>query len=65
MLRRLGGRQEPGKGREEQERSRRPGQDPVHPEIGQPSRGQNADEAERRREEGRLRAERDLRDEDL
>ncbi|MFD3937842.1 hypothetical protein ACFWSF_24125 [Streptomyces sp. NPDC058611] len=57
--------QEPGKGREEQERMRRPGQDPVHPEPAQPSRGKNPDETERRREEDPLRDERDLRDEDF
>ncbi|MFD6888144.1 hypothetical protein [Streptomyces sp. NPDC059957] len=44
-------RQEPGKGREERERMRRPGQDPVHPETAQPSRGKNPDETERRRED--------------
>lgn len=49
-------RQEPGKGREEQQR---PGQDPVHPEPGTPSRGQRPEEMERRREEDLLRDERD------
>lgn len=52
-------RQEPGKGREEQQRPQRPGQDPVHPEPGTPSRGQRPEETERRREEDLLRDERD------
>ncbi|MFE5720600.1 hypothetical protein [Streptomyces erythrochromogenes] len=58
-------RQEPGKGREGQERTRVPGQDPVHPDPAQPSWGQKPDEAQRRREEERFREERDLRDEDF
>ncbi|MFI6006323.1 hypothetical protein ACIA98_39135 [Streptomyces sp. NPDC051366] len=57
-------RQEPGKGREEQQRPRRPGQDPVHPEPGAPSRGKGPDEI-KRREDDPLREERDLRDEDF
>ncbi|MGW5852162.1 hypothetical protein ACWFQ8_30155 [Streptomyces sp. NPDC055254] len=53
-------RQEPGKGREEQTRPQRPGQDPVHPEPGNPSRaGQRPDETQRRREEDLLRDGRD------
>ncbi|MEV6735114.1 MULTISPECIES: hypothetical protein [unclassified Streptomyces] len=58
-------RQEPGKGREEQKRPQRPGQDPVHPEPGTPSRGKNPPERERRPEEDLLREERGLRDEDF
>ncbi|MGW0391839.1 hypothetical protein ACWDYJ_13295 [Streptomyces sp. NPDC003042] len=58
-------RQEPGKGREEQERVARPGQDPVHPEPGQPSRGKNPDKNERRRENDPLQEELDLPDENL
>lgn len=50
-------RQEPGKGREEQQRPQRPGQDPVHPQPGQPSRGKSPDENKRRREEDLLRDE--------
>ncbi|OLZ59379.1 hypothetical protein AVW11_26650 [Streptomyces amritsarensis] len=53
-------RQEPGKGREEQRRPQRPGQDPAHPEPGIPSRGgQRPDEMARRREEDPLHDERD------
>ncbi|AQT76175.1 MULTISPECIES: hypothetical protein [Streptomyces] len=53
-------RQEPGKGREEQRRPQRPGQDPAHPEPGTPSRGgQRPDEMARRREEDPLHDERD------
>lgn len=44
-------RQEPGKGREEQERLRRPGQDPVHPGTGQESRGKSPEELKRRRQD--------------
>ncbi|MCY0961990.1 hypothetical protein [Streptomyces sp. H27-H5] len=45
-------RQEPGKGREEQQRPQRPGQDPVHPEPRTPSRGgERHEDVERRREE--------------
>ncbi|MFJ5812184.1 hypothetical protein [Streptomyces sp. NPDC093093] len=45
-------RQEPGKGREEQQRPQRPGQDPVHPEPPTPSRGgERPEDVERRREE--------------
>ncbi|MFD9307014.1 hypothetical protein ACFWCB_30820 [Streptomyces sp. NPDC060048] len=57
-------RQEPGKGREEQNRPQRPGQDPVHPERDVPSRGnparggQRPEEMERRREDDLLRDER-------
>ncbi|MGW0393872.1 hypothetical protein ACWDYJ_23855 [Streptomyces sp. NPDC003042] len=61
-------RPEPGKGREEQERLRRPGQDPVHPEpaqSAQPARGKSPDEIKRRREDDPLAEERDLRDEDF
>ncbi|KOY59474.1 hypothetical protein ADK59_02900 [Streptomyces sp. XY332] len=57
-------RQEPGKGREEQQRPHRPGQDPVHPEPGAPARGKSPDEI-KRREDDPLREERDLRDEDF
>ncbi|MCY0931487.1 hypothetical protein OTB20_35955 [Streptomyces sp. H27-H1] len=43
-------RQEPGKGREEQERLRREGQDPVHPGAGQEgTRGKSPEELKRRR----------------
>ncbi|MFD9522271.1 hypothetical protein [Streptomyces sp. NPDC059979] len=56
-------RQEPGKGREEQQRPQRPqqpGQDPVHPEPGTPSRGgKSLDENKRRREEDPLHGERE------
>ncbi|MBT2545793.1 hypothetical protein J7E99_38475 [Streptomyces sp. ISL-44] len=58
-------RQEPGKGREEQQRPQRPGQDPVHPQPGQPSRGKGPEETKRRREDNPLHEERDLRDEEL
>ncbi|WP_432246911.1 hypothetical protein ACRAR1_01780 [Streptomyces sanyensis] len=60
-------RQEPGKGRDEEERMRRPGQVPVHPETGQPSRGRSDEdpERERRRGEDQLRDERDLREDDF
>ncbi|MEV7579051.1 hypothetical protein ACIRUY_29745 [Streptomyces erythrochromogenes] len=60
-------RQEPGKGREEQMRSQRPGQAPVHPDTAQPSRGRGGEETERerRREEDLLRDERDLREDDF
>ncbi|WP_106982763.1 MULTISPECIES: hypothetical protein [unclassified Streptomyces] len=44
-------RQEPGKGREEQQRPQRPGQDPAHSEPGRPSRQPGREET-RRREEG-------------
>lgn len=48
-------RQEPGKGREEQQRPQRPqrpGQDPIHPEPGTRSGGgKRPEEMERRREE--------------
>ncbi|MFE4205433.1 hypothetical protein ACFRSX_31140 [Streptomyces goshikiensis] len=58
-------RQEPGKGREEQQRPQRSGQDPVHPEPRTPSRGgQRPEETERHREEDRLREERE-RDDDF
>ncbi|MFE6847265.1 hypothetical protein [Streptomyces sp. NPDC057686] len=59
-------RQEPGKGREEQQRPQKPGQDPVHPEPGAPSRGgKSPDEIKRRSEDDLLRDERDLREEDF
>ncbi|MFI6006183.1 hypothetical protein ACIA98_38400 [Streptomyces sp. NPDC051366] len=59
-------RQQPRKGREEQQRPQRPGQDPVHPEPTAPSRsGQRPDESKRRREEDPLQGERDLRDQDI
>ncbi|MFD3324916.1 hypothetical protein [Streptomyces sp. NPDC058701] len=59
-------RQEPGKGREEQQRPQRPGQDPVHPEPVTPSRGgQRPEEMERRREEDLLPDGRNLRDDDF
>lgn len=59
-------RQEPGNGREEPERLRRSGQDPVHPGPGTPSRGgQRPEETERRREEDLLREEHDRRDDDI
>ncbi|MET9319480.1 hypothetical protein ABZX75_04680 [Streptomyces sp. NPDC003038] len=58
-------RHEPGKGREEQERLRRPGQDPVHPEPSQPSRGKSPGESKRRREEDLLGEEPGVRDEEL
>lgn len=45
-------RQEPGKSREEQERLRRPGQDPVHPGAGQEGgRGKSPEEVKRRRQD--------------
>ncbi|MFD9459017.1 hypothetical protein ACFWBC_38895 [Streptomyces sp. NPDC059985] len=45
-------RQEPGKGREEQQRPQRPGQDPARPVPGIPSRGgERPQEMERRHEE--------------
>ncbi|MEU7603629.1 hypothetical protein [Streptomyces sp. NPDC041003] len=51
-------RQQPGKGREEQQRPQRPGQDPAHPEPGTPSRGgKSPEEMERSREEDLLRDE--------
>ncbi|MEU9182713.1 hypothetical protein AB0C90_39145 [Streptomyces sp. NPDC048550] len=60
--------QEPGKGREEQERMRRPGQDPVHPGPGQEgARGKSPEEL-KRRAQGEMRRERDedeTRDEEL
>ncbi|MFE9629736.1 hypothetical protein [Streptomyces sp. NPDC006463] len=56
-------RQEPGKGREEQERMVRPGQDPVHPEPSRPSPGgKGPDEVSRRREEDRMRDKDDMSD---
>ncbi|MFF5705653.1 hypothetical protein ACFY7H_24665 [Streptomyces sp. NPDC012794] len=58
-------RQEPGKGREEQQRPQRPGQDPVHAQPGPPSRGKSPDENKRRREEDPFRDESVLRDEDI
>ncbi|MFF0431707.1 hypothetical protein ACFYU9_05700 [Streptomyces sp. NPDC004327] len=54
--------QKPGKGREEQQRPVRPGQDPVHPEPSRRESGANP-ERERRREED-LR-ERGVSDEDI
>ncbi|MDJ0465871.1 hypothetical protein [Streptomyces sp. H27-C3] len=57
-------RQEPGKGRGEQEHPRRPGQDPVHPEPGTPPRGKSPEELKRRREDDPLREKRDLREGD-
>ncbi|MFF1497324.1 hypothetical protein [Streptomyces sp. NPDC058304] len=52
-------RQEPGQGREEQERMRRPGQDPVHPGPGQEgARGKSPEEL-RRRGQGEMRRERE------
>ncbi|MFF1411279.1 hypothetical protein ACFVX6_16075 [Streptomyces sp. NPDC058289] len=50
-------RQEPDKGRGDQERLRRPGQDPVHPDPGQPSPERGREEGTRRREEDLLRDE--------
>ncbi|MGW7065013.1 hypothetical protein ACWGHM_41890 [Streptomyces sp. NPDC054904] len=45
-------RQEPGKGREEQQRPQRPGQDPARPVPGTPPRGgERPQEMERRHEE--------------
>ncbi|OEJ35075.1 hypothetical protein [Streptomyces subrutilus] len=59
-------RQEPGKGREEQQRPRGPGQDPVHPEPGTPSRGgKSPEEIKRGREEDPLHGGRDRRDDDF
>ncbi|MFE5620567.1 hypothetical protein ACFQ8S_00605 [Streptomyces virginiae] len=53
-------RQAPGKGREEQRRPQRSGQDPVHPEPGTRARGdQRPEEMERRREEDLLHDERE------
>ncbi|MGW6689989.1 hypothetical protein [Streptomyces sp. NPDC054961] len=56
-------RQEPGKGREEQQRPQRPGQPgPVTPAPGTPSRGgQRPEQMERRREEDLLGGGRDAR----
>ncbi|MCJ0871949.1 hypothetical protein [Streptomyces sp. AP-93] len=58
--------QEPGKGREEQQRTRRTGQDPVHPEAGQAARGKSPEELKRRHEEemSRERGEDEMRDEE-
>ncbi|MFD7261694.1 hypothetical protein [Streptomyces sp. NPDC059874] len=58
-------RQEPGKGREEQQRMPRTGQDPVHPDAG--ARGKSPEELKRRREEemSRERGEDEMRDEEL
>ncbi|MBT2482371.1 hypothetical protein [Streptomyces sp. ISL-94] len=51
--------QQPGKGREEQERMRRPGQDPAHPVAGQEGvRGKSPEELKRRGED-EMRRERD------
>ncbi|MGR4880297.1 hypothetical protein ACIPUC_12780 [Streptomyces sp. LARHCF249] len=68
----MGGRQdkqqEPGKSREEQERMRRPGQDPVHPETGQEgTRGKSPEELRRRGEDAarRDRGEDDMRDDEI
>ncbi|WP_405860796.1 hypothetical protein OG361_37270 [Streptomyces sp. NBC_00090] len=52
----MGGRQDkhqnPGKGREEQERMRRPAADPAHPGAGrEEARGKSPEELKRRREE--------------
>lgn len=58
-------RQEPGKGREEQKRPQRPGQDPVHPEPGTPSRGKGPDEMKQRRDEDLLSGERSPREDDV
>ncbi|WP_405676422.1 hypothetical protein OG239_41355 [Streptomyces sp. NBC_00868] len=53
-------RQGPGKGREEQRRPQRPGQEPGPPRAHRPSRsGQRPDENNRRREEDPLQGERD------
>ncbi|MCX5010304.1 MULTISPECIES: hypothetical protein [unclassified Streptomyces] len=57
-------RREPDKSREEQERLRRPSQDPVHPDQGPPPRGKGPDEISRRRGEHPLQEERDLRDDE-
>ncbi|WP_327418271.1 hypothetical protein [Streptomyces sp. NBC_01233] len=60
-------RQEPGKGRGEQEHMRRPGQDPVHPGAGQEgARGKSPEELKRRREDemSRERREDEVRDEE-
>ncbi|MFG2875460.1 hypothetical protein ACGFYU_10705 [Streptomyces sp. NPDC048337] len=58
-------RQEPGKGREEQKRPQRPGQDPAHPDSGTGARGKTPDELKRRREEDVHPGERDRSDEDF
>ncbi|MER7466625.1 hypothetical protein [Streptomyces sp. NPDC097981] len=58
-------RQEPGKGREEQEHMRRPSQDPVHPDTGEEgARGKTPEELKRRRrdESKRERGEDETRD---
>ncbi|MEV8533751.1 hypothetical protein [Streptomyces sp. NPDC051211] len=60
-------RQEPGKGREEQERRRSgqpPNQDPAHPKPTPPARGKSPEEIKRRQGD-RMRDEEDLRDEEL
>lgn len=51
-------RQEPGKGREEQKRMHRTGQDPVHPGMEQGERGKTPEELKRARED-EMRRERD------
>lgn len=63
-------RQEPGKGREEQQHMPRTGQDPAHPDTGQGgqgARGKSPEELKRRREEemSRERGEDEIRDEEL
>ncbi|MFD6915990.1 hypothetical protein [Streptomyces virginiae] len=50
-------RQEPGRSREEHLGHQRPGQDPVHPGTGTPTRGKRPDEDER--QEDLIRDERD------
>ncbi|MGW0753348.1 hypothetical protein [Streptomyces sp. NPDC002587] len=57
-------RQEPGKGREEQQHPQRPGRNPVHPEPGQPSRQPGREEKGRRSPEDLLHVQ-DLRDEKI
>ncbi|MFG2895839.1 hypothetical protein ACGFZH_02095 [Streptomyces zaomyceticus] len=50
-------RQEPGKGREEQRRPQRPGEDPVHPESGRSSRRPGEEKKSHRREDDLMRDE--------
>lgn len=59
-------RQEPGKGRQEQEGARRTGQDPVDPGMEQGVRGKSPEELKRAREdEMRREREDEMRDEEL
>ncbi|MFE7160949.1 hypothetical protein [Streptomyces sp. NPDC057636] len=59
--------QKPGKGREEQQRMHRTGQDPTHPGSGQGASGKSPEELKRRREQemSREHGEDEMRDEEL